>query len=76
MFTQANVDLSTLAGKNVRFILTVHANGASDGDRALWLAPRIVPAPPTATPTFTPTATATPTMTPTATATEEGYPAP
>lgn len=74
MFTQANVDLSTLAGKNVRFILTVHANGASDGDRALWLAPRIVPAAPTATPTLTPTATATPTMTPTATI--EGYPAP
>lgn len=80
MFTQANVDLTALAGKNVRFILTVYANGASDGDRALWLAPKIVPAPPTATPTFTPTATLTPTatatFTATPTATESGYPAP
>jgi hypothetical protein len=39
--TSVDVDLSSLAGKDVKFILTVFANGASNGDRALWLAPRI-----------------------------------
>lgn len=37
-----NVDLSSLVGKDVKFILTVFANGASTQDRAQWLAPRIV----------------------------------
>jgi hypothetical protein len=41
-FTKVDVDLTSLAGKNVRFILTVLASGASNGDRAQWLAPRIV----------------------------------
>jgi hypothetical protein len=41
-FTKVNVDLSSLAGSNVKFILTVLANGASDNDRAQWLLPRIV----------------------------------
>lgn len=41
-FTQIEQDLSSLAGSNVKFILTVHANGPSDNDRALWLLPRIV----------------------------------
>lgn len=41
-FTRIDYDLSSLSGNNVRFILTVLANGASDGDRALWLLPRIV----------------------------------
>ncbi|HEX9018693.1 MAG TPA: NBR1-Ig-like domain-containing protein [Anaerolineaceae bacterium] len=74
--TQVDVDLSSLAGKNVQFILTVFANGASDQDRALWLLPRIVTPQPTATPTRTPTVTNTPTRTPTptATATTAGYP--
>lgn len=40
-FQQVDVDLSSLAGKDVRLILTVFANGASDQDRALWLAPRV-----------------------------------
>lgn len=40
-FTQVNIDLSPLAGSNVKFILTVLANGSSDGDRAQWLRPRI-----------------------------------
>lgn len=44
-FTQVNVDLSSLAGKKVNFILTVMANGASDNDRALWLMPRVRPGP-------------------------------
>jgi hypothetical protein len=39
--TSVDVDLSSLAGKDVKFILTVFANGASNGDRAQWLAPRI-----------------------------------
>ena len=36
------LDLSPLAGKNVRFILTVFANGEMNDDRAMWLAPRIL----------------------------------
>lgn len=36
------VDLSSLAGKDVRFILTILTNGSPNQDRALWLAPRIV----------------------------------
>lgn len=37
-----SVDLSSLAGKDVKFILTVLANGAMNQDRAMWLAPRIL----------------------------------
>jgi hypothetical protein len=78
-----SIDLSTLRGENVKFILTVLSNGSSHEDFALWINPRIsrqssdAPTPtsriaiptftPTATPTFT--ATATSTATPTATAT-------
>jgi hypothetical protein len=40
-YTHVDVDLSSLAGKNVNFILTVLANGASDNDRAVWVAPKI-----------------------------------
>jgi hypothetical protein len=69
-----NVDLSSLAGERVRFILTVLANGSSHEDFALWINPRITrlsSQPPTATPTNTQAATntATPTGTATATAT-------
>lgn len=42
MFRNVDVDLSSLAGKDVRFILTVFANGSSNQDRAMWTAPRIV----------------------------------
>jgi hypothetical protein len=49
-FTKVSVDLTSLAGKNVRFILSVFANGAAKGDRALWLLPRITRVTPTATP--------------------------
>jgi hypothetical protein len=74
-----DLDLSSLAGQTVKFILVVSANGSANDDEALWVAPRIVrqgnPPPPTstftpsATPTATstPTPTATPTLTPTAT---------
>lgn len=68
-FTVVDVNLSSLAGKNVNFILTVFASGASDQDRALWLLPRIVVPQPTATPTNTPKPSITPTATATATAT-------
>jgi Ig-like domain-containing protein len=65
-----DIDLSSLAGDNVKFILTVSANGNFNQDKALWIAPRIsrrgTPPPtntptPTFTPTFTPTSTPTPT---------------
>jgi hypothetical protein len=39
---QADIDLSPLAGKNVKFILRVNANGSPTGDRAMWVAPGIV----------------------------------
>ncbi len=84
-----DVDLSSLAGKRGKFILTVLANGSARDDQALWISPRIVRngnPPPTLTPsitptptmTFTPTLTFTPTATftasPTATATSTATP--
>jgi hypothetical protein len=69
-----DLDLSSLAGETVKFILVVSANGANNNDNAIWLNPHIIrqgPPPPTSTPsktptatmTFTPTATFTPTLT-------------
>ena len=40
-YYQANIDLSSLAGYDVKFILTVMAGSYATGDRALWVAPRI-----------------------------------
>jgi len=40
-FRSVNVDLSSLAGNDVKFILTVFANGSPTQDRAQWLAPKI-----------------------------------
>ncbi|MFN8412715.1 MAG: NBR1-Ig-like domain-containing protein [Anaerolineales bacterium] len=84
-FYSANIDLTPLAGQDVKFILTVLSTGSPAGDRALWVAPIIyngssvvVPsatnttAPASATPTVTVTvapSTATATTTPTATST-------
>ena len=71
-YYSVDLDLSSLAGKNVKFYLTVLANGSKGKDYALWLAPRIVRqgAPsPTPTATYTTTATTTPTSTPTETPT-------
>ncbi len=75
----ADIDLTSLVGKSVKFILSVYATGSPVGDRALWVAPIIynpsggsVPATATATATGTPvpaTATATVTSSPTATST-------
>jgi hypothetical protein len=39
--TTIDIDLSALAGFDVKFILSVLANGAPDGDQAFWLLPRI-----------------------------------
>lgn len=78
-----NMDLSSLSGQKVRFILTVLANGSSHEDFALWVNARITrlsSQPPTATytptkqPTATSTATPTATATATATATTNSYP--
>jgi Ig-like domain-containing protein len=62
-----NMDLSSLSGQKVKFILTVLANGSSHEDFALWVNARITrlsSQPPTATYTPTATATATATATP------------
>ena len=71
-----SIDLSTLSGENVRFILSVLANGSSHEDYAVWVNPRITrqsSQPPTATFTSTPPTvippSATSTFTPTVTAT-------
>jgi len=66
-----DLDLSSLAGRRGKFILTVLANGSAREDEAYWISPRIVSygnPPPTLTPsvTFTPTATFTATATLTA----------
>jgi len=54
----ADVDLSRLAGRSVRFILSFHATGYAKNDRGLWAAPQIIRqggVSPTATPTPVPT---------------------
>ena len=75
-FYNVDVDLSPLAGKSVRFILTVLAAGVATGDRALWVGPHIYRAgatPATVAPTTpvptTPTTPVATTATPTATTT-------
>jgi hypothetical protein len=72
-----NVDLRSLNGERVKFILTVLANGTSRDDFALWVNPRITrqsAQPATATNTATATATSTPTFTPTLTPTSTATP--
>ena len=69
-----DIDLITLSGEKVKFILSVFANGSPHEDYALWIAPRISRLsanPPTNTPTATlsPTVTVTSTLTATATLT-------
>ena len=65
-FLLVDLDLSSLAGKNVKFYFSVSANDTKGKDEALWLAPRILRQ---GTPSPTPTVTASPTVTATATAT-------
>ncbi len=69
LFYRADIDLSSLAGQKVKFILILLATGSPGGDRAIWGAPRILrgsggtpgsptptpQVPPSATPTFLPT---------------------
>ncbi|MBI5825348.1 MAG: hypothetical protein HZB18_15070 [Chloroflexi bacterium] len=76
----ADIDLSALVGKDVKFILSVLSTGSPAGDRALWVAPIIYNASssaptvaPSATPTIT-TAPASPTSTSTATPTATSTP--
>jgi len=80
-----DLDLSPLAGQNVKFILTILSNGSSSGDRALWVGPRIyrpsavggsgpVFVASSATSVPSATSTAIPAATPTDTATPEPAP--
>ena len=75
-FYNVDVDLSPLAGEDVRFILTVLSAGVATGDRALWVGPIIYRADAVVTPTseasLTPTVDASPTLT--LTSTLEGQP--
>lgn len=85
LYYPVDIDLSALAGQNVRFILTVLANGYATGDRATWIAPQIVhtlaiggsSSASVATDTPVPTDTAVPilTDTPIVTATDTSAPA-
>ena len=81
-FFNVDVNLSSLAGQDVKFILTVLSAGVNTGDRALWVGPHIyrpggTPATPSTPGTTTATSTATatsgtPGSTFTATATNTG----
>jgi len=62
-----DLDLSGLAGRKVRFVLSIAALGSPVGDRALWVAPRIV---------HLEAATATPMPLPTSTITASPSPVP
>jgi len=42
-FNRVIVDLDSLAGKEVQFVLLVSANGSAANDTALWFAPRVEP---------------------------------
>ena len=71
-----DLDLSSLAGQTLKFILVVSANGGNNQDFAIWLNPHIVRqgTAPTATNTQTPTITLTPTLTLTPTTTSTATP--
>jgi len=69
-----DIDLSPLAGKDVKFILTTLAAGTAVGDRALWVGPHIYRAGATTPATSMPTATTNPPTTAPATATSTPMP--
>jgi hypothetical protein len=75
--TKLDIDLSSLAGKDVQFILGVINNGKRADADAFWFIPHIRFVKPTPTPTITPTMTKTPkptkTPTPTSTSTAPVY---
>lgn len=60
-YYQADLDLSSLVGQDVKFILTILSTGSPTGDRALWVGPIIYNG---SVSTSTPTATLTPSITP------------
>lgn len=62
MTYNANLDLSSLAGQDVKFILVISAYGSPTGDRALWGNPVIARAGGTTGPTNTPSPTVTGTL--------------
>jgi hypothetical protein len=70
-FYPVDLDLSSLAGETVKFILVVSANGQQNNDNAIWLNPHIIRQgnAPSPTSSFTPTLTVTPTATATGTPT-------
>ncbi len=73
-----NLDLNSLAGQDVKFILVINAYGSASGDRALWGNPVISRPGGNTGPTHTPSPTVTgtpPTATPTS-ATKTSTPAP
>ncbi|HEU0296201.1 MAG TPA: hypothetical protein VFR47_25925 [Anaerolineales bacterium] len=62
LYYRVDKDLSALAGRKVKFTLTILATGSAAGDRALWSQPRIVrtsSVPPTPTVTAIPQGTVT-----------------
>jgi murein DD-endopeptidase MepM/ murein hydrolase activator NlpD len=79
-YYSVDVDLSSLAGKDVKFILTVLSAGTATGDRALWVGPLIYRAGAVSTPTSDVTSTptsavsATPTVSATSTLPGEWLP--
>lgn len=42
LYNPVDINLSSLAGKNVNFVLTVLSNGPANGDRAMWVGAKIV----------------------------------
>jgi len=66
-YYSVDVDLSSLAGKDVKFILTLLSAGPATGDRALWVNPIIYRSDLVATASPTPTQTASQTPEPSST---------
>jgi hypothetical protein len=64
-FYTVDIDLSPLAGSQVKFVLSVLANGSADNDKLLWAGPRIERLSNQITPSPIPSVTSTPTATPT-----------
>lgn len=71
-----DVDLSFLAGKKVKFVLSVFADGSADADKPVWVAPRIDRPDNLITPEATSTKVPKNTRTPTPTALPTDTPAP
>jgi len=71
LITEVSIDLNSLVGKNVKFVLTVISLGGNTDNHVLWIAPRIIRTFTTAPviETVPPTETITPLPPPTATVT-------